>query len=127
MPDLMHKIETHLEELDYEIRDKGEGVREAAHDARWNFVFVEELDGVLVRSYIETSPGAERSELLEFIDDVHREAVVARMFVDDSGDLALEAWWPSLYDPEEFHTFVRAWNHDISLMAGHPDVQNLVM
>lgn len=125
MSDLMHKIATHLEELDYDIRDKGEGVREAAHGARWNFVFVEELDGVLLRSYIETGPSAQRGELLEFVDDVHREAVVARLFVDESGDLAMEAWWPSLYDPEEFHTFIRAWNRDISMMAGHPDVEEL--
>jgi len=125
MAELMEKIEAHLEELDYEIRDRGEGVREAAHETRWNVAFVEELEGVLFRSYIETSPTADRRELLAFIEDVHREAVVARLFVDEGGDLALEAWWPSLYDPEAFHTFVRAWNRDISLMAGHPDVGDL--
>lgn len=125
MTTLLEKVGEHLEELDYEIRDKGDGVYEAAHPGRWNFVFVQEVGGLLLRSYIETVRGADRLDLLDFMNDIHREAVVARIYIDESGDLAFEAWWPELYDPEGFHTFIRAWNHDISRMANHSAVQEL--
>ena len=126
MSELLDKIATRLEDFGYRPEQRGEGVFEAVHQERWNFVFTEDVGGVLLRSSIETQDTASDLQLYDLINDIHQEAVVLRMYLDDDHDLALETWWPPVFEPSAFEMFIRAWNRDISLIARHDAIDELL-
>lgn len=126
MSDLLDAVVERLESLEYTVEDRGEEIFEAQHDERWNFVFTQDVGGVLLRSSIGTQSTAADLELYDLINDVHSDAAVLRMYLDQDGDLALEAWWPPMFAEDPFEMFIRAWNHDISLIAGHEAAGDLL-
>lgn len=127
MSEFLDQITEALEQFGYTIDDHGDEVFEASHQERWNFVYTQDVGGLLLRSSIEAAATASDLELYDLINDVHNEAAVIRMYLDDDGDLALEAWWPPAFDPDAFEMFVQAWNRDISLIARHDDIDELLV
>ena len=126
MSELLDAIGEQLESQDYTVEEKGEEIFEARHPERWNFVFTQDVGGVLLRSSIGTQQTAADLELYDLINDVHSDSAVLRIYLDEDGDLALEAWWPPIFEEEAFEMFVQAWNHDISLIAGHDEAAELL-
>ncbi len=127
MSDWLERVGEALEQLDYRVERRDEEVYEAMHEERWNFVYTPDVGGLLLRSSIEAREAASDLELYDLIDEVHAEAAVLRIYLDDDRDLALEAWWPPLFQSEAFEMFIRAWNRDISLIARHPDIDELLV
>ena len=126
MSDLLEQIGEHLEKMGYVIEGRGEEIFEAVHESRWNFVFTADVGGVLFRSSIEAKPNASDLELYDLINEISAEAAVMRLYLDEDRDLALEAWWPPTFDPEAFELFIQGWNRDISVIAKHPDIDELL-
>ena len=52
---------------------------------------------------------------------------MVRLYLDEDRDLALEAWWPPIFEEEAFALFIRAWNRDISLIARHSEMDELLI
>ena len=126
MGELLDNARNFLEEHGYRVTTKAEGIREATAEGKWNFVFTEDVGGLLLRSSIPTTDGVADLKLYDLINDLHEESVVVRFYLDDDRDLALEAWWPPAFEADAFEVFLRAWNHDISLVARHPALEELL-
>jgi hypothetical protein len=126
MGQLLDAATTWLEALDYSTTPKAEGIREASAEGRWNFVYTEDVGGLLLRSSIPTTDGVADLKLYDLVNDLHAESVAIRFYLDDEGDLALEAWWPPVDDPEAFEVFMQAWDHDVALVARHPAIGDLL-
>lgn len=127
MSDLMRKVRLQLEQLDYELEQKEEGVYEADRTDRWHFLLTENLGGLVFRTYIGTREDAPVEALHGMINDVQRQAFVASLYLDEEGDLTVEAWWPDTFAGEAFERFVQAWNRDLSILGNHPDVVDLLV
>lgn len=124
MADILERMETHLATLGYEVGpgEKPE-TRTASHAEYWNFAFAEQSGGVLFQSFIETRSETELQAFFKFMSSLQRQTIVARVYVEEDGDLAIEAWWPGEdYRAEAFERFVEAWNRDIALIGRHPKV-----
>jgi hypothetical protein len=122
---VLDEVKNHLEFLGYQVEEKTDtdGIYGASHDTHWNFLFSEKLDGIFFRSFVTPKESADEDELLEFVNDLHTKAVVARFYIDSDGDLAIESWWPNIYEKNAFVNFVNAWHHDIGAIAQHPRVK----
>ncbi len=128
MTAVLDDVKDHLEFLGYRVKEKpeAEGVYGATHDKRWHFVFNEQVGGIFFRSFVPTDDVATNAELESFVNDLHTKAIVARFYIDEDGDLAIEAWWPNIYERSAFGTFVDAWNQDIGAMIQHPKTEDLL-
>ena len=126
MGHLLEAVTSWLEESGYTTTPKDEGIREATAEGKWNFVYTEDVGGLLLRSSIPTTGGVADLKLYDLVNDLHEESVVIRFYLDDERDLALEAWWPPVDDSRAFEIFMRAWDHDISLVARHSGIGDLL-
>ncbi|MBU0551374.1 hypothetical protein KKF91_12465 [Myxococcota bacterium] len=126
--DFMQQLGAHLEFLGYDItqRDSTTVSYSAKHAKYWNFVFANKVGGVLFQFFIGTEDGAGQETLLEYVNDLNRDAVVSRFFIDKDNDFAGEAWWPPIYDKAKFGAFIDAWHHDGSLVARHDKSRELL-
>lgn len=127
MSDVMQKVRLQLEQLDYELEEKEPGVFEADRSDRWHFLLTENLGGLVFRTYIGTREEASTEALHAMINDVQREAFVASLYLDEEGDLTVEAWWPETFAAEPFERFVQAWNRDMSILGKHPEIVDLLV
>ncbi len=128
MSELLRQIASYLEPLGYQllVSEQSTTVR-AEHERYLNFSLVLTAGGVLLRSYISTSPLAKSADLLAFANDLNRSAAVVRFLIDKDGDFALEAWWPPLADREQFLNFIEAWHHDMGLIGDHERSMDLLL
>lgn len=126
MDEILERIETHLGTLEYSVVERDEGVFEASHDRFWRFCFAHQSDGVLFQSFIGVRGDADLRDFFEFINAIERRTILAKMYLEEEGDLAIEAWWAGDYRADAFEQFVDAWNHDIALLSRHPQVEDFL-
>lgn len=123
----LKKLANHLEFLGYELElDKENERYRATHDKNWNFMFGNSVGGILLRCYIGTEDDATMDKLLKYVNDLNREAAVARFYIDDDGDFTFEGWWPREYNKATFGVFMDAWHHDGALMAKREESRELL-
>jgi hypothetical protein len=120
MTELLNQFSEHLQVFGYETTQvEGQPLVRAEHPRHLNFNVLLTAGGVLMRSYINTSPLAKQADMLEYVNELNRDAAVIRFLLDKDGDFTLEAWWPPLYDRVQFGNFMDAWHRDTGLIAGH--------
>jgi len=105
------EIVEHLEFLGYKVTS-GEDKIEVSHPVFLNFVLRNYRGGLLISTYfIATEYGkANRSEFVEFANDLNKEAAASRFYIDKDGDLAIEAYYPGEYEKTRFGLFLDAFN-----------------
>ena len=102
---------THLEFLGYEVQD-GETSLIAKHDKFYNISVKPYNGGVLVVTFFGTTDRAksDRVGFLGFLNGMNAEAVAARYYEDDEGDVIVEGWYPGDYDRTRFGIFLEKFN-----------------
>ncbi len=84
----------------------------ARHDTYYNVSVKEYRGGVLVITFFGTTDRArsDRVGFLEFLNGMNRDAVAARYYEDDEGDVIVEGWYAGAYDRSRFGTFLERFN-----------------
>ena len=112
---------THLEFLGYKVED-GETSLLAKHDKYYNISVKSYNGGVLVVTFFGTTDKAksDRVGFFEFLNGMNKDAVAARYYEDEEGDVIVEGWYAGDYDRSRFGTFLEKFN-GISDQLGDSD------
>ena len=99
----------HLEFLGYKVEQETDCVF-VSEPARFSWMLKDFRGGVMFRkSFPASEGGRERPEaLLALSNRMNTDAGLLRTYVDAQGDLAIEAWFPNLYERRSFGRFVMA-------------------
>jgi len=129
MPVEADAITTHLEFHGYTRGDDEEWLS-FSHEERLSFTVQSYQGGILIQSWFGGTDYADQhaSEFHAVVNDMNAAATVMRLYVDDDGDLAMEAWYPGEYKKDTFSAFLDAWVDDGATLLGvHYDaLSNLV-
>jgi hypothetical protein len=119
MPAEADAIATHLEFYGYTRGDE-EGWLTFSHDEKLSFTMQSYQGGILMQSWFGgTAYSAEHpDEFHSVVNSMNAAATVMRLYVDDDGDLAMEAWYPGAYSKEIFTSFLEAWIEDGEMLLG---------
>lgn len=111
---VLEEAQNHLEFLGYKI-ERAEDCVFISQPGRFSWLLKDFRGGVLFRKLFSASEaGRERPEaLLAFANRINAEAAFVRAYVDAQGDLAMEAWYPNLYERRSFGHFVMALDTDL--------------
>jgi hypothetical protein len=115
------EYKAHLEFLGYAVED-GETSLIAKHDEFYNVSVKSYNGGVLVVTFFGTTDKAksDRVGFFEFLNGMNENAIAARYYEDDEGDVIVEGWYPGGYDRTRFGVFVDKFNQ-ISEQLGDSD------
>jgi len=129
IPEEADAITTHLEFHGYTRGDE-ESWLTFSHEERLSFTMQSYQNGILLQSWFGgTEYAAEHpDEFHAVVNSMNAAATVMRLYVDDDGDLTMEAWYPGPYDKGTFTAFLEAWVNDgAGLLGAHYDaLSNLV-
>ncbi|HET7715643.1 MAG TPA: hypothetical protein VFK86_08440 [Bauldia sp.] len=116
------EFKAHFEFLGYTVED-GETSLIARHDEFYNVSVKSYNGGVLVITFFGTTGKAksDRVGFFEFLNQMNSEAVAARYYEDDEGDVIVEGWYPGEYDRTRFGVFVDKFN-EISQQLSDSDI-----
>ncbi len=109
----------HFEVLGYEV-DEGEKTFIAKHEEFYNVSVKGFNGGVLVVTFFGTTDKAKKNRVgfLEFLNELNTDAVAARFYEDDEGDVIVEGWYPGGYDRTRFGVFIDKFNEINSQLGG---------
>ena len=101
----------HFEFLGYTVED-GETSLIAKHDEFYNVSVKNYNGGVLVVTFFGTTDKAksDRVGFFEFLNKMNTDAIAARYYEDDEGDVIVEGWYPGDYDRTRFGVFIDKFN-----------------
>jgi hypothetical protein len=120
MTELLEQFAEHLQGLGYQTAlIEGKPLLRAQHEQFLNFSLIMTAGGVLLSAHMRVSPLAKRLDLFTYTNDLNQEAAVTRFLIDKDGDFTAEAWWPPLYERDEFDNFMGAWHRDFTLISSH--------
>jgi hypothetical protein len=102
---------SHFEFLGYSV-EEGEKSLIAKHPEFYNVSIRPYNGGMLMITYFGTTDRAKSDRLgfLEFLNAMNTDAVAARYYEDDEGDVIVEAWYPGNYDRTRFGLFLDKFN-----------------
>ncbi len=112
-------IATHLEFHGYTRGDE-EGWLTFSHEERLSFTMQSYQGGILLQSWFGGTEYAAQNpnEFRLVVNSMNTSATVMRLYVDEDGDLAMEAWYPGTYNKETFTAFLDAWIADGETLLG---------
>ena len=84
------------------------------------------VDGMLFQTFVQTKEGVSVDALHTYANDLNRQALVVRFFIDKDGDFACEAWYPGPYDTSSIEQFMQAWHHDLLVLIQHEDSSSML-
>jgi hypothetical protein len=109
----INNIVSHLESLGYEV-EKMEGWFGCHHDRKKTFIFSNHYGGVLLSAWYQSNDLAKehKDDFLHFINQLNRKTIVTRVSLDEKGAINFNAWFPQVYDKEQFGLFMDLWDYD---------------
>ena len=101
----------HLESLGYSVEDGDESLV-ARHDTYYPVSVKEFRGGILVITFFGVTDRArdDRVGFFQFLNAMNRDAVAARYYEDNEGDVIVEGWYAGGYDRSRFGTFLERFN-----------------
>jgi hypothetical protein len=69
--------------------------------------------GILLSVYVASTQGKqEQGAFGKLVNTLNETATVCRYYLDNDGDLCIEAWYPGTYVRESFSSLFKAWQDD---------------
>lgn len=101
----------HLEFLGYQVSD-GETSLIGKHDKYYNISVKPYDGGMLVVTFFGTTDKAKSDPVgfFRFLNSMNVDAVAARYYQDNEGDVIVEGWYPGDYDRTRFGVFLDRFN-----------------
>lgn len=111
---VLEEARNHLQFLGYAIEREGDCIF-VSQPGRFSWLLKDFRGGVLFRKVFSAGAGGrqDRAGLLALSNRINAEAAFVRTYVDAQGDLALECWYPNLYERRSFGHFVMALDTDL--------------
>jgi hypothetical protein len=108
------QVAKHLEDLGYAIVDGDEHWLHARHPHILSVSVRLLEEGYLITRWIRLTAEAQadRQSVLEAINGLNADALVARYYVDADGDFTAEAFFPGPFGKTTFGQFMAAWDDD---------------
>ena len=109
----------HLEFLGYQVQD-GETSLIGKHDKYYNISVKPYNGGILVITFFGTTDKAKNDPVgfYRFLNGMNADAVAARYYEDNEGDVIVEGWYPGDYDRARFSTFLDRFNEISDQLGG---------
>lgn len=120
IPDSLKSFSSHLEFLGYSVTSASDKSVSLKHEKFPNEKLLVYNGGVLVSSWWSLSEEGKNSgaEISQLLNNLNKKSVVTKYYLDDDGDLDLEAWYPGEYDKARFALFMtkiqQDWNDDVA-------------
>jgi len=110
----------HLEFLGYEPT-YGEKSVHLKHPKYFNISVRMMAGGIFVRALfgVKDERHNDKAGLFMWVNDLNRDAKVARFVVDTDIDLSMEAWISPTYSKGDFGTFMELWHSDEGILIRH--------
>lgn len=104
---IIEEVLDHAAYLGYDVQ-RTERRFEIAQPGRLSWVLFEHRGGVLFCKRYRASEAArhDRQALLALANEVNNEVSLTRLYVTPEGDLAIEGWYPNVYERTSFGRFV---------------------
>jgi hypothetical protein len=120
----INNIISHLEFLGYKI-EKMEGWFRCHHERKKTFIFSDQYGGILLSAWYRSNDFAKenKGEFLHYINQLNRKTIVTRISLDGEGAINFDAWFPGIYDKEQFGLFMDLWDYDTAelLVKSYPE------
>jgi len=114
MADSLAGISKHLLDLGYAVQTEKE-ILKVSHPDRYKFWVIDVGPGTLFRTLFKLGRPADSdsAEFLRFMNRANDDAIITR-FSTREGFLAVEAWFPDVYEHGVFDVFFRRYVFEIS-------------
>lgn len=111
---VLGEARNHLEFLGYTVEQEGDSVF-VSQPGRFCWMLKDFRGGIIFRKVFSTSEaGRQKPEvMLALSNRISADAAFIRTYIDAQGDLAIEAWYPNLYERRSFGHFVMALDTDL--------------
>lgn len=92
------------------------------HKNHLNLSIRQRKDGFLVGSWYRATSYllAHRGDCLTVLNDINEQTLALRAYMDQAGDVALEAYFPGDYQQANFNEFLDTLSADEALLFGEP-------
>jgi len=108
----------HLKRDGYRFSRTSVGLR-ADHDQEFGFIVSETAGGVKFRIFFKLDPRAAPQLIIKLTNDLNRETVVSKFYLDADSDFVIDAWLPLNYEANAFAAFMQAWDHDLTVLMNN--------
>lgn len=115
----------HLQGMDYSFERSPSAFR-LSHDEEFDFLINEVAGGVKFRIFFQLKENAAPPLIIKVTNDLNRETVVAKFYLDADSDFVVDAWFPLTYEVKAFDAFVRAWHHDMGVLTESDQVGHVL-
>jgi hypothetical protein len=124
---VLEQMATQLGYMGYNVEIKEDLVL-AKHEIKPNFALKAMGGGILLKSGFRANEKTSYSydEFLELMNELNKKAIIVRFFADEDRDLALEAWFPPVYDPHAFGLFLSGFDRDVALLHSNPEMREFL-
>ena len=111
---VLGEARTHLEFLGYAIEPAVDGFL-ISQPACYTWLLRDFRGGMLLRKAFTASDAgrAKPEAMLALANRINLDASFVRAFVDARGDLAIDAWYPNLYERRSFGLFITQLDRDL--------------
>jgi len=116
---VLQEARTHLEFLGYTVEVSGDWLL-VSQPGCFSWALRDFRGGVLFRKVFPVSEAgrAKREAVLAFANRLNADASFVRAYVNEPGDVAIEAWYPNLYERRSFGMFVTQLDGDLRAQLG---------
>lgn len=117
-PDNAADVIKHLEFQGYDVAMNSKRIK-ATHAKELNILIKKYRGGMLTTSMFAGSEHGKknRNDFIGLINKLNQKAAAARYYVDDEGDLIIEAYYPGSYNKQAFSAFLDAYNLERSHLS----------
>ena len=106
-PSILDEAANHFVWLGYEAKKTDDGV-DIWQSGRYSWLVRDFRGGLLFRKIFSASEAGQKDAqaMVSFANALNVEASLLRFYVDGKGNLAIESWYPNLYERRSFGRYV---------------------
>lgn len=122
------KIIEHLKFLGYEVSVQGPVIR-ARHKVELNLLIKVYEQGFMMKAVFAGSEHAKKNlvEFMALVNECNKLAKLNRYYIDEDGDLIIEALFPGYYEKSVFGNVLSLFNQDFrQATAKYPDISKFL-
>lgn len=111
---ILGEVCNHLEFLGYTVDREGDSIF-VSQPGRFSWLLKDCQGGILFHKVFHAADGGREppEALMALSNRMNAEAVLIRTYVNARGDLAVEAWYPNVYERRSFGQFAMALETDL--------------
>jgi hypothetical protein len=126
----INNVVSHLEFLGYKI-EKMERWFKCHHERKKTFIFSNYYGGILLSAWYQSNDFAKenKGDFLHYINQLNQKTIITRISLNDEEAINFDAWFPGIYDKEQFGLFMDLWDYDTTdlLVKSHQETTKYLL